>query len=130
MARMAERAAVTERPWMGVGPRYLFDRRVIAACAPSLRAIAAVLRDERSLVDDATLGAIRRFLTSAESPLQGHDPTAARRQAVRLQHAVAAPLAVTPDHPTPRRPTDVDRRRPRLRRRGRRWTTTVLRGSR
>jgi hypothetical protein len=104
VARMAERAAVPERPWMGVGPRYLFDRGVMAACAPPLRAIAAALRDERSLVDDATLDAVRRFLTRAESPLHGRDATAARREAVRLQHAIVGPIAITTEHSSPRRP--------------------------
>ena len=90
VARMAEKAAIPERPWLGRGPRYLVQPSVALACAPSLRAIAGALRDETCPVDQWTLKAIREFLTDGGSPFFGREATAALREAVRLQHIVVA----------------------------------------
>ena len=89
-ARMAEKAAVPERPWLGRGPRYLVQPSVALACAPSLRAIAAALRDETRPVDQGTLKAISEFLSDGGSPFFGRESTLALREAVRLQHIVVA----------------------------------------
>ena len=91
VARMAERAAVPDRPWLGRGPRYLVQPSVALACAPSLRAIAAALRDETCPVDEGTLKAIRAFLTDGGSLFFGRESTVALREAVRLQHIVVVP---------------------------------------
>lgn len=89
LARRVERAAVPERPYIGRGPRYLVQPSIIAACAPSLRAIAAAVRDETHPIDESTLKAVGRFLTDgAGSPFFGRDSTAALREVVRLQHVV------------------------------------------
>ena len=88
LARALERAAVPERPLVGRGPRYLVQPSVTAACAPSLRTIAATLRDETQAIDDASLKAVQRFLTDGSGPFYGRDSTAALREAVRVQHMV------------------------------------------
>ena len=89
LARRVERAAVPERPHIGRGLRYLVEPSTTAACAPSLRAIAAALRDETYPIDDASLNAVEWFLTGgAGSPFFGRDSTAALREVVRLQHVV------------------------------------------
>ena len=88
LARNVERAAVPERPFMGSGPRYLVQPSVTAACAPSLRAIAAALRDETHPIDEASLNAVRRFLTDGAGPFFGRDSAAAVREVVRLQHVI------------------------------------------
>ena len=99
VARMAERAAVPERPWLGRGPRYLVQPSVALACAPSLRAIAAALRDEARPVDEGAMDAVRTFITDGGSPFFGRDVTAALREAVRLQHivVVAEPAVREPE---------------------------------
>jgi hypothetical protein len=89
LARRVERAAVPERPYIGRGPRYLVQPSISTACAPSLRAIAAALRDETHPIDEASLKAVGRFLTDgAGSPFLGRDSTEALREIVRLQHVV------------------------------------------
>ena len=88
LARHVERAAVPERPYIGRGPRYLVLPSVTAACAPSLRAIAAALRDEAHSIDEASLEAVKTFLTDGYGTFFGQDSTAALREAVRLQHIV------------------------------------------
>jgi hypothetical protein len=88
LARHVERAAVPERPFMGPGPRYLVRPSVTAACASSLRAISAALRDETHPIDDASLEAVGRWLTDGCGPFFGRDSTAAVREVVRLQHVV------------------------------------------
>lgn len=97
LARRVERAAVAERPFVGRGPRYLVEPGVAAACAPSLRAITAALRDETYSIEEGSVEAVRTFLTSADSPFLGRDPTAALRGAVRCQHGIvraeAAPVS-------------------------------------
>ena len=88
VARMAERSAVPERPWLGRGPRYVVQPSVALTCAPSLRAIAAALRDDARPVDEGAVDAVRTFLAEGGSPFFGRDVTAALREAVRLQHTV------------------------------------------
>ena len=89
LARHVERAAVPERPFIGQCPRYLVQPSVTAACAPSLRAIAAALRDETHPIDDASLKALGRWLTDGAGPFFGRDSTAALREVDRLQHVIA-----------------------------------------
>ena len=93
LARALERAAVPERPFIGRGPRYLVHPRITAACAPSLLAIAASLRNDPLVFDDNELRNARAFISDVGSPFFGPDETAAMREAVRLQHAVIAPKA-------------------------------------
>jgi hypothetical protein len=88
LAKSLERAAIRERPFLGRGPRYLVHPSIAVACAPSLRAIAVVLRDETHPIDEGCLKAVRTFVTRVDSPLFGRDATAALREAVRLQHVV------------------------------------------
>ena len=89
LARALERAAVPERPFMGRGPRYIVHPSVTVACAPSLQAIADVLRDEMHPIDKGSLEAVGTFLTDGcASAFFGRDSTAALREAVRLQHLV------------------------------------------
>jgi len=88
LARRVERAAVPKRPYIGRGPRYLVQPSITTACPPSLRAIAAALRDETYPIDEASLEAVGRFLTGGGSPFLGRDSTAALREVVRLQHVV------------------------------------------
>ena len=88
LARYVERAAIPERPFIGRGPRYLVQPSVTVACAPSLRAIAAALRDETHPIDETSLKAVRRWLTDGRGPFFGRDSTAALREVVRLQHVV------------------------------------------
>jgi hypothetical protein len=89
LARHVERAAVAERPFMGQCPRYLVQPSVTAACAPSLRAIAAALRDETHPIDDANLKAVESWLRNGAGPFFGRDPMAARREVVRLECGIA-----------------------------------------
>lgn len=88
LARHVERAAVPERPFMLGTPRYLVHPSVTAACAPSLLAIAAALRDETHSIDEASLEAVGRWLTDGRGPFFGRDSAAALREVVRLQHAI------------------------------------------
>ena len=88
VARMAERAAVPERPSLGRGPRYLVQPSVALTCAPSLWAITAALRKEARPADEGSVDAVRTFLTDGGSPFFGRDVTAALREAVRLQDIV------------------------------------------
>jgi hypothetical protein len=92
LARSLERAAEPERPYVGRGPRYLVQPEVATACAPSLRAIAAALRDETVALGDEQLRAIRSFVNDGSSTFFGRDITAAMRDAVGLQHAVLGPI--------------------------------------
>jgi hypothetical protein len=100
LARHVERAAVPERPFIGQGPRYLVQPSVTAACAPSLRAIAAALRDETHPIDDVSLKAVERWLKDGSGPFFGRDSTAALREVDRLQHViVGAATAVFDEEP-------------------------------
>ena len=97
LARRVERAAVPESPYIGRGPRHLVQPSVKGACALSLRAIAAALRDETHAIDDASLAAVGRFLKDGTGPFYGLDSTAALREAVRLQHTVVGADAAAVD---------------------------------
>ena len=100
LARNVERAAGAERPFIGPGPRYLVQPSVTAACAPSLRAIAAALRDETHQIDDASLKAVGRWLKDGAGPFFGRDSTAALWEVVRLQEVIlGAATAVFDDEP-------------------------------
>jgi hypothetical protein len=88
LAGALERAVLPERPFVGRGPRYLVQPSVALACARSLGAIAAALRDETNAIDDASLKAVERFLMDGSGPFFGSDSTAALREAVRVQHMV------------------------------------------
>jgi hypothetical protein len=100
LARHVERAAVPERPFIGQCPRYLVQPSVTAACAPSLGAIAAALRDETHPIDDASLTAVGSWLKDGRGPFFGRDSTAALREVDRLQHViVGAATAVFDEEP-------------------------------
>jgi hypothetical protein len=88
LARMAERAAVPERPIRGRGPLYLIRPAVSAACAPSLQAIAAALRDGTLDIDEESLDAAWSFFTDGGTALYGYDVTEALREIVRLQQRI------------------------------------------
>ena len=98
LARSLERAAKPERPYIGRGPRYLVHPEIATACAPSLRVIAAALRDETVPCGDEQFRAIRSFVHDGSSTFLGRDATAAMRDAVRLQHAVLEPRPVGGTH--------------------------------
>jgi hypothetical protein len=85
LAGMAERAAVPERPIRGI---YLIRPAVSAACAPSLQAIAAALRDRTLHIDEESLDAAWRFFTDGATALYGYDITEALRETVRLQQKI------------------------------------------
>src|SRR4029450_979457 len=89
LARHVERKAVPERPFDGPGPRYLVQPSITAACAPSLRAIAAALRGETDPVDDATLEAVERCLKDGCGPFFGRESTAAPLERVHLCRVIA-----------------------------------------
>jgi hypothetical protein len=100
LARHVERTAVPERPFMLGAPSYLVQPRVTAACAPSLRAIAAALRDETHPIDEASLEAVRSWLEDGRGPFFGRDSTAALREVFRLRHViVGAETAVFDEEP-------------------------------
>jgi len=88
LAGKLDRAAIPEHPFRGRGPRYLVDARVTAACAPSLRVIAARLRDDTAVLDEDDLGEVRRFVTSGDSLFFGQDIMAAHVEANRLEHVI------------------------------------------
>jgi hypothetical protein len=91
---MAESSAIPERPIRGT---YLIRPAVSAACAPSLQAIAAALRDDTLQIDEETLEAAWRFFTDGRTELYGYDVTEALRETVRLQHKIVRPEAVEHD---------------------------------
>jgi hypothetical protein len=97
LARALERAAVPERPHLGRGPRYLVHPTVATACAPSLRAIAASLRQEDVVFDESVLRAVNEFITHDTSAFFGRDVTAALHQAARLQHLAVGTQAMVSD---------------------------------
>lgn len=100
LARHIERAAIPERPFMLGAPRYLVQPRVTAVCAPSLRTIAAALRDGTHTIDDAGLEAVEMWLRDGTGPFFGRDATAAVREVDRLKHViVGAPTAVFDGEP-------------------------------
>jgi len=96
VAGMAERAAVPERPFRR-GPRYIIRPAVSVACAPSLQAIAAALRDRTLHIDEESLKAAWRFFTDGGTALYGYDVTEALRETVRLQQKIVRPEPVELD---------------------------------
>jgi hypothetical protein len=94
LARMAESSAIPERPIRGT---YLIRPAVSVACAPSLQAIAAALRDDTVHVDEESLKAAWSFFTDGRTALYGYDVTEALRETVRLQHKIVLPEAVELD---------------------------------
>ena len=88
LARMADSAAVPERPIRGT---YIIRPAVSAACAPSLQAIAAALRDHTLHIDEESLDAAWRFFTDGATALYGYDVTEALRDTVRLQQKIVRP---------------------------------------
>ena len=63
---------------------------VVLGAAPALVAVAAVLRDEDTVVTREALDAVREFMTDGiDSPLYGNDPLAARRGADELRRELA-----------------------------------------
>ena len=94
LARMAERAAIPERPIRG---SYLIRPAVSVACAPSLQAIAAALRDATQHIDEQSLEAAWRFFTDGATALYGYDVTEALRETVRLQQKIVQPEPVELD---------------------------------
>ena len=97
LARMAERAAIPERPFLGRAPRGLIRPAVSVACAPSLQAIAAALRDGTLHIDEEILKAAWRFFTDGGTALYGYDVTEALRETVRLQQKIVRPEPVELD---------------------------------
>ena len=90
LARRVGAATEVERPIIcrGCAYRYLVHPTITAACAPSLRATATVLSDERHPVRDEVLDAVRTFVCDGTSPLFGTDVTVARRAADELRELV------------------------------------------
>ena len=97
LARVAERAAVPERPIRGRGPQYLIRPAVSVACAPSLQAIAAALRDGTQHIDEESLEAAWTFFTDGATALYGYDVTEALRETVRLQQRIVQPAPAVLD---------------------------------
>ena len=85
LARAVERAAVPERP-CARAPRYLVQPYVTTTCAASLHAIATALRDETLTLGENELQGVKTFILDGRSPFFGRDATAAKQEAVRLQH--------------------------------------------
>ena len=96
LARAVERAGVLERPIVGRAPRYIVDPRIASACAPSLKAIAAALRDDARLIGNENLAAVRAFICDGSSSFFDRDETTALRDAVRLQHAIVGAEPAVP----------------------------------
>jgi hypothetical protein len=89
LLRIVERSIVPERPLLGRrGSLYIVRPTVTAACAPSLGAIASAVSDETHHIDEASLGALPKFLRDGASPFFGYDPAEALRAAVGLQHMI------------------------------------------
>lgn len=94
LARMAERAAIPERPIRGT---YIIRPAVSAACAPSLQAIAAALRDPTLHIDEKSLEAASKFFTDGRTALYGYDVTDALRATVLLQQKIVRPEPIELD---------------------------------
>jgi hypothetical protein len=101
LAQHLERAAIPERPFIGRCPRYLVQPSVTAACAPSLRAIAAALRDQANPIDDAKLEAVESWLRNGAGPFFGRDPMAALREVVRIECRIAGAATAFVDEKPP-----------------------------
>lgn len=94
LARMAESSAIPERPIRGT---YIIRPAVSVACAPSLHAIAAALRDDTLHIDEESLETAWRFFTDGATALYGYDATEALRESVRLQQKIVRPESVELD---------------------------------
>ena len=103
LARAVERAAVPERP-CARAPRYLVQPYVTTACAASLQAIAAALRNETLVLGEDELRGVKAFILDGRSPFFGRDATAAKHEAVRLQHMLigASPALSTEQQHEPK----------------------------
>ena len=66
LARAVERAAVLERP-CARAPRYLVQPYVTTACAASLQAIAAALRNETLVLGEDELRSVKAFILDGRS---------------------------------------------------------------
>ena len=97
LARSLESAAIPERPLVVRGPRYIVQPAVALACAPSLRALAAALRDETREIGEESIKAVWRLLCGPDSAFLGYDATEALREAVRLQHGLVGAATATVD---------------------------------
>jgi hypothetical protein len=72
---------------------------VVLAAAPTLSAVAAVLRDDRVAVSREAIDGVRTFITDGiDSPLYGRDPLAARRGADALRSLLPADATVRRAH--------------------------------
>ena len=79
---------------------------VVLAAAPTLSAVAAVLRDDRVAVSREAIDAVRTFITDGiDSPLYGRDPLAARRGADALRSLLPADETVRRAHEVARHST-------------------------
>ena len=96
LARAVDRATVVELPVICGGSPYLVHPSVTAACACSLHAIAAFLRDGAHPVATESLDAARAFICDGRSSFFGRDAPVARRDAAQVEHAVAAGAAKPP----------------------------------
>ncbi len=72
---------------------------VVVAAAPTLSAVAAVLRDDRVAVSREAIDGVRTFITDGiDSPLYGRDPLAARRGADALRSLLPSDATVRRAH--------------------------------
>ena len=79
---------------------------VVLAAAPTLSAVAAVLRDDRVSVSREAIDAVRQFITDGiDSPLYGRDPLAARRGADALRSLLPPDETVRRAHEVARHST-------------------------
>ena len=71
--------ATQPQPSFGRSLSPLYDRVVVRACAPALRDVAAVLRDDAQPVSREALMRLEAFMCDGvESPLFGQDPDTSR----------------------------------------------------
>jgi hypothetical protein len=85
LARGLDRATVVEVPFRG---SYLVRPAVTLACAPVLREIAALVRNERHGIPVELFQAIHAFTHDGASPYFDRDVDAAHTAATRLYEAV------------------------------------------
>ena len=79
---------------------------VVLAAAPTLSAIAAVLRDDHVVVSREAMDAVKKFISDGiDSPLYGRDPLAARRGADALRSLLPADESVRRAHQVARHST-------------------------
>ena len=79
---------------------------VVLAAAPTLSAVAAVLRDDHVVVSREAMDAVKKFISDGiDSPLYGRDPLAARRGADALRSLLPADESVRRAHQVARHST-------------------------